>query len=554
MHCKKVCIFIVSILFISFYFIPTTNADTLGQNVVFFTNSKYDYLGRNKINASLRFVSTRAYFYVEDDYFSGLGTVDKQNFDSNLNQVAQEFDSNIYPKETSFWGSPAVLGNRDDKITILLERLNNGTGGYFDSSNDYAPNIVPVSNYRQMLTISAESINRNSRSPKALIAHEFQHLISFTQKELLRSVDEDTWLNELRSEYSIDLVGYNEPFQNSTLQQRVSEFLQNPSDSLTEWLNQPFEYGAISLLSQYMTEQYGQGILKETLQSSNTGIASINDYLTKHGYRQSFKDIFENWAVANYLNNSSDAHSGYGRPDLTNFHVTPVTNNLFYPFNYTYSYTLKPWQPAWYKFDIDQAVPKSKVIKLEFQTSSNNFGLTYVDTLGHHTLSNTTYLTSLPSSFVLIPYNQNKLGDFTNNDPASTMILNLSFVDTPPVNTTVSNPSLISDGALIKKLGGTDLYVITGLYKRYMSPEAISLYGQLDPQKAYEVTPEVFDSFPTSNYIRVVGTAGIYAVWPDNTKHLFNFNFVQSGRNPKLIFTINPREFNIYKTGVPILR
>lgn len=559
MHSSKKSVIFSTIITvaISFYFIPIVGADTLGQTIPFFTNSMYDYANRNQIAATLYAISDHAYYYVEDGYFSNLGPNGKTNFSTNLKLIAEEFDSNIYPKETALWGSLDSPGDGSGlKVTILFDRLTPSTGGYFDSNNEYPTNISPTSNYRKMIVINTDSINNGPRSVESLISHELQHLIPFNQKELLRSVNEDTWLNELRSEYSTDLVGYNEPFQNSILQRRVREFLQNPSDSLTEWLNKSFEYGAVSLFGKYMVEQYGTGILKNTIQSSGTGIDSINNYLRNNNYEESFEDIFRNWVITNYLNNSLvNSSYAYSDQDLSNIHISPIETNLFYPFTNTFDYSLKPWQPTWYKFNLDQGIPKTKALKVEFR-SATDFGLIYIDNFGaKEVVISPLYISNIASlsSFVLSPYNRSKTSRFTSNDPTANLTISISFVDATSITNIISNPSSIPDGALIKNVGGTDFYVTTGPYKRYMSPLAISLYGHLDTKKSYEVTPEVFDSFPISNYIRTVNTAEIYAVWPDNTKHLFKLDFAQSGRNSKLIFTINPREFDIYKTGVPIL-
>ena len=83
------------------------------------------------------------------------------------------------------------------------------------------------------------------------------------------------------------------------------------------------------------------------------------------------------------------------------------------------------------------------------------------------------------------------------------------------------------------------------------------MYGHLDPAKAISVTPEAFDSYKTSNYIKNVNDKKVYASWPDNTKHWLNMTgeyFSSSGRDWGAVFVINDLELNYYRTGADITR
>ena len=222
------------------FWIPNfSQADVLGQKELFSVDSDFDKYGRNQLFATLRHVSDKLHFYVDDSYWNGLDTVHQNSFTANIANLAQEFENTIYPKETQFWGSepnPGIDG--DFRITILAEQLITGTGGYFNTANGYTRTQVQDSNSREMIFLSAETVNSGSDLTKVFLAHEFQHLISFNQKELINKSSEDTWLNELRSEYSISLVGYNDVYYNSSLNRRTVSFMENPSDSLTEWPNE----------------------------------------------------------------------------------------------------------------------------------------------------------------------------------------------------------------------------------------------------------------------------------------------------------------------------
>ncbi len=539
-------------------------ADTIGQNQIFNVNSKYDQFARTSLNATLRQTSEHAYFYVEDRYWNNLSFNQQAALNGNISLLGKEFDNNIYPKETQFWGSEPNPGvDNDSKIAIVLEDLISGNGGYFDTTNQYPKKTVVNSNEREIIFVSVEA----GSLAKIFLGHEFQHLISFNQKELTRKVQEDIWLNELRSEYSVSLLGYNDNFYNSSLERRVSTFLENPSDSLTEWPNVSADYAQVVLFGQYLVEQFGQAILNETLQNPAVGIDSINQFLQRHNYPYKFSDVFENWTVANYLNNNfMDKRYGYQRDDLKNIHVTPQQSFLSYPSAYVFNYNLKSWQPSWYKYELF-SLPSDKAVKISYNPDYL-FRVLYSDNLGRvGVLNNPGYITNPGglNSVVLMPISEIETANFDNEETPRTLSININYVDNASAHP-------IADGALIKRPGEPETYVVEGKYKRYLRPEVIKLYGQLDASKAIELDDKTFNLYISANYVRNVNDKKVYAVWPElgevsvggalarprisvGTKHWMNITAQQwdaSGRDWGAIFIINDLEFNYYKTGTNI--
>ncbi len=522
-------------------------ADTIGQTQIFNVNSKYDQFSRTSLSFTLKQISDHAYFYVENSYWNNLNPNERTVLNNNIFALGQEFDNNIYPKETQFWGSEPNPGiDNDPRITIVLEDLISGNGGYFDTSNEYSKKIADNSNEREIIFVNARAGNL----AKIFLGHEFQHLISYNQKELLRKVQEDVWLNELRSEYSVSLLGYNDNFSGSILERRVSTFLENPSDSLTEWPNVSADYAQVVLFGQYLLEQFGQSIFKETLQSSTVGINSVNQFLQNHNYPEKFSDVFENWTIANYLNNiSTDQRYGYQRSELKNIHVTPEQSFLSYPTPYVFNYNPKPWQANWYRYDFS-SLPADKAVKISYNPDYL-FRILYTDNLGRiGVLANPGYIANPGglNSIVLMPINEIQTTDFGIEETSRTISLNINYVDN-----VLAQP--VVDGALIKRPGEAEMYVVEGKYKRYLRPEITKLYGQLDPSKAIELDDKAFNSYTTANYVRYVNDKKVYAVWPDGTKHWLNMTgdyFTQSGRDWGAIFVINESEFNSYKLGTEI--
>src|SRR3989344_845387 len=316
-----------------FYFYGYAQADTLGQNHFFHIDPKYSLNSQTGINATLRVISSNTYIYTEDTYWSSLGSYSQQQLTDKINQIAQEFDFRIYPIETAFFGSEPNPGiDNDSHITILLTPLKQTVGGYFNSGNQNRRTIDQTSNQREMIYININSLNIDNelRRIYSLLAHEFQHLISFNQKELKYNLIDDIWLNELRSEYAISLLGYNEPFENSSIQRRISKFETDSSDTLTEWKNLEPDYSQIALFGEYIADKWSPRVIADTLNVQAFGIQSLNMSLNKNGYQDSFADLFNSWSIANKLNYTKiNPKFGYDDPDLTQFR-TSAAQRLYY--------------------------------------------------------------------------------------------------------------------------------------------------------------------------------------------------------------------------------
>ncbi len=527
-------------------------ADNIGEHHTFFVNSTYDAQSRTSISATLKHVSTHAYFYIEDSYLNNLSLYDQQTLNQKLIGVGQDFDNTIYPKETAFWGSEPSPGvDNDSRVTILLERLNPGAGGYFDSANASPSAQTTNSNQREMITVNVLSLGNNYL--KIFLAHEFQHLTSFNQKELLRDTSEEVWLNELRSQYAITLAGYNDNLQNSDLYQRAATFLQNPTDSLTEWPNTNIDYASVTLFGQYLVDRFGSKILFETLQNPLMGIASINKWLGDNHYAERFSDVFGDWMWTNYIGGQSqDSKFKYTNQNLQTIQVPATDTRQLTSFGQnTFSYSLKPWQPNWDRFILDSSVPAGKNVKISWHNSQ--FQIYYGDANMAVRALHAGDVIAVPSrgtSFILMPVNVSKTENFGSSEDSAPLTLAIEYTD----QATSALISTLHDGSLIMHAGTPDIYVVTGQYKRYLTPEVLKFYG-LDASKAIIVPEAIFQSYITSNYIRVVNEKKVYAVWPDGTKHWLNMSaktFSESNRDWNSIFIVNDLESNFYHVGVDI--
>jgi hypothetical protein len=337
---------------IIFLFLPLfVSADTLGQKVDFFIDPSYDAFLREKISATLRKISPNLYFYLDDQWWESLSLEKKDQIQDSLKILTTEFENKIYPTLTSTFGSEWKPGiDRDERITILIHPMIEEAGGYFNNGDEYPKLQNPKSNEREMVYLNARHIDKENA--KSFLAHEFTHLITFNQKEKIYGVSEEIWLNEARSEYAPTLLGYDDEYRGSNLEQRVKTFLANPNDSLTEWGNQKADYGVLNLFTQYLVDHYGVKILIDSLQSSKIGIPSINEALQKNGFKEDFSKVFSDWLITVLVNDCSLGEKYcYKNQNLKNLKISPEINFLPLTGESTLTITraTKDWAGVWQK-------------------------------------------------------------------------------------------------------------------------------------------------------------------------------------------------------------
>ena len=347
---KKKIIIALTMLLVSLAF--DAKGAVVGDIVSFNVDKNFDASARTQISAVLVRVTTKLYFYVEKNWWDGQPQLKQSEVLAKLDSLAGEFEDRIYPNLTSAFGSEVSPGlDNDKRITVLLQSMNSAEGGYFREADEYARLEVPISNEREMVYISVNTID--SQFLKSVLAHEFMHLISFNQKVKTFGIQEETWLEEARADYSSTILGYDDNYQASNLQSRVQDFVQNPSDSLTEWRGGRSDYAATSLFFHYLVDHYGINVLIDSLKSKYVGIESLNYALKKVGFKDDFSVIFTNWTVAVVLNNcDKDQKYCYLNTNLKNFKLAPGLN--FLPLSGSSSLSVtnvtKNWTGNWLKF------------------------------------------------------------------------------------------------------------------------------------------------------------------------------------------------------------
>jgi hypothetical protein len=334
-----------------FGFSQSALADSKGDFETFNIDQSFDINNRNDVISVLKVVSSKAYFYVDQRWFDKLNQNDQDIALDNLEGLGKEFDNRIYPVLTSNYGTEWKAGiDNDERITVFFHEMKEGFGGYFNDGDEYPKIQNPLSNEREMVYMAVELLNYEIA--KSGLAHEFTHLITFNQKDRLRGIKEDVWLNEARAEYAPSLLDYDNNYQTSVLKNRVSFFVNNPHDSLTEWQGEEKDYGIANIFIQYLVDHYGLDILNKSMDSSKVGIASLEEALKNKGISKSLSDIFTEWTIAVFINdcNASETYC-YKNLNLNSLKITPSL--IFLPSTqkaeFTLNYITPEWSGNWYR-------------------------------------------------------------------------------------------------------------------------------------------------------------------------------------------------------------
>jgi hypothetical protein len=249
--------------------------------------------------AVLRYETAHTYWWVEDGY-----QVDSKD----LERSAERFESQTYPVSHRHFGSewsPGIDG--DPHVYIFLGDVP-GVGGYYSAPDEYPAEIRPHSNEHEMFYINLENATPGNSYFDGILAHEFQHMIHWALDR-----DEDAWVNEGLSELAGHVSGYDVGGSDYL-------FSMKPDTQLTTWTDLEESgphYGASYLFLAYFLEQFGEKAVRQLVAEPANGIAGFDAVLaTATSFPGDFHDLYEDWVIANYLDDTELAAGRYGYENL----------------------------------------------------------------------------------------------------------------------------------------------------------------------------------------------------------------------------------------------
>ena len=241
--------------------------------------------------------------------------------DSTIDYIIDEFDNRIYPKITSKFGEESDVDGNGKIILLILDIRDgfNGTGGYvagyFDSANTLSKSLFnPYSNECDMIYLDCYPADPMTIDFQMTVAHEFQHLINFTQKGLSDGIYQDTWINEGLSSAAEYI------YSGSHLSDRISYYndyqdAYSWGDNFYKWDNELIDYSTVYLFFQWMRihSDDGDAIYKDILDSSYTDYNAVVEQIKAHSSlyssisisESSWTQIMVDWLIANQINKTS---------------------------------------------------------------------------------------------------------------------------------------------------------------------------------------------------------------------------------------------------------
>ena len=259
-----------------------------------------------------------------------------------VDKLRDEFDSNIYPKATEFFGTPDMLDGSSsqfaawglvpegyyegsDKVIMLVDNIIDE--GY--TNPDY-PFFVAgffwqtLENYIGRNIITIDTNNWEERLESTFFGttiHELQHLIHADNDG-----DEETWINEGMSTFSEYLGGYGLDASS------INFYLDHPENSLTQWDDHVgaetgpetiADYGQVQLFTTYLHDKFGQEFIRDLVKNELNSIESIEETFAKHNIDMTFTEVYQNFITALAID-SDRVGNGVYNIDSVDLRALPV--------------------------------------------------------------------------------------------------------------------------------------------------------------------------------------------------------------------------------------
>jgi hypothetical protein len=330
-----------------------------------FTTFNVKRNAHERIRAELKKIGQNCYVFVQEG---------KTVNPNAINKIVSEFDNKIYPETRSMFGSewsPGIDG--DKRIYLLLLDIVDGynpqagqksfVAGYFNAADCYTKSKQPQSNEKEMLYLDIYPSQPGSEKFLSTVAHEFQHMIHWNHDP-----KEFTWVNESLSQLAPYLCGYGHPSQ-------VNSFMQNPDNNLVAWEDSTMiaNYGQVYLWAQYIstkiasTDPRRREFIRKMVAQKSQGFSGLNLAIKKQNIKNTAKNVFRAFCVANYLNDNRINGGIYGyEKDLSAFYLKPELSITTSP--YRIAGSVKCWSAKGIQVNVSELRGKSVLVKFDGQT------------------------------------------------------------------------------------------------------------------------------------------------------------------------------------------
>ncbi len=306
--------------------------------------------------------------WVADDCWAAGGSTNFLVTQTMVDAMANEFlltgtDNDIYEWVSGIFGEEwgehdySNLIGDNDEITILLFDIdgdgadasnpelpytgNSYTAGYFWSKDNQLATSNSASNERIMFYMDGPvfACPDNSgpwsvtdyypRDQISTLAHEFQHMIGYYQKNIIYDADPETWLNEMCSMVAEDLVAdkigiagprgvdSSDPTAGAegNTEGRLPRFNYYNDGSLSTWYSGDMVLASYSIsyaFGAYLARNYGgAGLFRDIVRNSYTDEQALINALAENGYSLTMEELMTGWGASVLLSDSTTVDPGF---------------------------------------------------------------------------------------------------------------------------------------------------------------------------------------------------------------------------------------------------
>ena len=233
--------------------------------------------------------------------------------------IGEFSDMGIWDLNRLHFGDPPNNIDKDPRVYILYYDFDVSSDGFFWIFDQQCDDVAQFhSNETDVVYMNCSDYDPAGAYLLAVLAHEFEHLIHENYDS-----NEVSWVDEGLAELAMWLYGNPD---------NISAFNSNPDRQLTMFDGVWADYIKTYLWTLYFYERYGgQPAIRALVEEPLNSISGYEAVLDDLGYSESFADVFSDWVVANYLDDTSiyDGRYGYLGDDLPPFN--PFVTSSSYP-------------------------------------------------------------------------------------------------------------------------------------------------------------------------------------------------------------------------------
>lgn len=252
-----------------------------------FTFSEFGNVSTQTVTATLVATSARAEAWVDNN----TSTITTARVQAHVDR----FTDHTYPIVTSTFGEPSDVDS-DGKVLFLYTHLVDQVGtvaGFYSSESLFSTSEGGNGNVADMMYIG---VDHEESFFESLLAHEYQHLISFNQHVLVRNGDSEiSSINEAMSHVAEDLVDQHTEGGNPD---NVRIYTESPSSFsiLSESAHESGARGTAYTFARSMIESFGDNTPSELVQTALSGIQNVESVSG-----QSFETVYETYLSRMFL-------------------------------------------------------------------------------------------------------------------------------------------------------------------------------------------------------------------------------------------------------------